>query len=119
MTPSKRMLIDLSLASAPTVNVLRYQAVPQGKNAVQLASLGSKAPSTLQSWGKSSVRQDASGKAGSCALASSPRKNFQPSVKSWSRPAPSCTAAGARTGALASDREGTAPAVSISAAQAE
>ena len=119
MTPSKRMLIDFSLASSPMLNDLRYQAIPQGRNAVQLASLGLNEPSTLQSWGRSSVRQAASSNPGSCALASSPRKNFQPSVKSMSHPMPFDTACGARAGVAASDREETTAPIKIDVAKAE
>ena len=39
------MKTDLSLASAGIVNVLRYQPIPQGRNAVQLANLDSKGDS--------------------------------------------------------------------------
>ena len=114
MTPSNRILIDLSLKSAGTVKVFRYQAIPQGKNAVQLASLESKDPSMLQSWGRSSVRQCASTKSGSCALASSPWKNFHCSVKSMSRPASSATVERVTMGVLSLIVGVPAPAATIS-----
>src|SRR5262245_33910189 len=86
---------DLSLASAGIVNVLRYHPMPHGKNAVQLANLESNGDSTLQSCGKSTVRQAESSNDASAAFGSSPWKNFHSSISSVSRASSVASAAGA------------------------
>src|SRR4051812_47759482 len=88
MTPSKRIVTVLPWAEAGMERFFRYHAVPQGRNAVQLASVGSKGASTLQSCGRSSGRQVVSLKAGSRAAGLSDLENFQLSLSRRSRVLP-------------------------------
>src|SRR3954463_12584046 len=74
------MLTRLSFQSGGAVKILRYQPVPLGKKPPP-APLGlslSGLLSMLQSWGRSTLRQEASANVGASAPAGSPRKNFQP-----------------------------------------
>src|SRR3954469_13660135 len=101
------MLTRLPFQSAGAVKLLRYQPVPLGKKPPP-APLGASLSgllSMLQSWGRSTVRHEASANVGASAPAGSPRKNFQPAsaASSW-RGAEGCVALmemGAREAATA------------------
>src|ERR1017187_4808621 len=81
--PSNSTATLRSLYAAGTRQCLRYQptvvgAFPPGP---PLGSFWANGPSTLQSWGRSRLRQFVSAKPGDCAPGASPLKNFQPKSK--------------------------------------
>src|ERR1017187_2715841 len=72
-----------SLYDAGKRKCFRYQPMPVGAKPPEppLGSVVAKGPSTLQSCGKSRLRQLVSAKPGCCAPGASPLKNFQPKSK--------------------------------------